>query len=156
MRIWLGLVAAFVICFSAAGIGGWFTGSSVTGWYASLTRPAWSPPDAVFGPVWTVLYLAMAVAAWLVWRHAGFAGAQMALGLFALQLVLNVAWSAIFFGLRNPAAAFVEIVVLWIALAGTVVAFWRILPVAGVIMVPYLAWVTFAAVLNFAVWSLNR
>jgi tryptophan-rich sensory protein len=155
MRVWLGLTISILVCFAAAGIGGGFTSSSLSEWYAALTKPSWNPPNWVFGPVWTVLYLAMAVAAWLVWRRSGFAGAPAALGLFALQLILNVAWSGIFFGLRNPGAAFVDIVALWIALVGAIVAFWRLLPAAGWLMVPYLAWVTFAAVLNFTIWRLN-
>ena len=113
--------------------------------------PAW-----VFGPVWTALYLSMAIAAWLVWRRAGWPGGARALGLFAVQLALNAAWSPLFFGLRSPAAGLVDIAALWLAIAATVFAFFRIAPVAGALLVPYWLWVTFATALNAAIWSLNR
>jgi tryptophan-rich sensory protein len=105
--------------------------------------------------VWSALYLLMAVAAWLVWRRAGLRTAGRALGLFSVQLILNVAWSGVFFGLRSPAAALVEIVLLWVAIAATIAAFSRTSSVASWIMVPYLAWVTFAGALNLAIWRLN-
>lgn len=147
-----GFIAA---CFSAAAFGGYFTGSSVGTWYAALRKPVWNPPGWVFGPVWTALYTSMAVAAWLVWRRVGFAGGALAFGIFLLQLILNAAWSMIFFGWRNPQMAFVEICLLWLAIATTLVLFWRISAAAGWLILPYLAWVSFAAVLNFALWRLN-
>jgi len=150
------LAVAVAACLAAGAIGSVATAGAIPTWYAGLRRPPWNPPAWVFGPVWTALYLLMAVAAWLVWReHAGPAG-SVALGLFALQLVLNTAWSLIFFGLRAPGWAVVDIVALWLAIALTVVAFWPVRPVAGALLLPYLAWVTFAAVLNVAVWRLNR
>lgn len=152
---WIALAVIVLVCFAAAGAGSVFTARSLDDWHSKLRKPAWNPPDWVFGPVWTALYLAMAVAAWLVWRQAAVPGAWIALGLFAVQLVLNVAWSALFFGLRNPGAAFAEIVVLWGAILLTLVLFWRITPAAGWLMTPYLAWVSFAAFLNFAIWRLN-
>jgi tryptophan-rich sensory protein len=112
-------------------------------------------PDWIFGPVWTLLYLMMAVSAWLVWRQAGFAGAKLPRALFAVQLALNSLWSVLFFGLQNPGAAAVEIVLLWLAILATTVSFFRQSKVAGWLMVPYLAWVSFASVLNFAIWRLN-
>ena len=141
--------------FTAAAIGGVATGQSVRDWYPTLAKPVWNPPAWLFGPVWTVLYIAMAVAAWLVWRPAGWAGARLALTLFMVQLALNAAWSIIFFGLRNPGAAFAEVVVLWAAIVGTLVLFWQVSVPAGMLFIPYLAWVSFAAVLNFTVWRLN-
>ncbi len=153
-RVWLGLAGFILLCFAAAGAGSLFTARSVDGWYAELVKPPWNPPNWVFGPVWSLLYLAMAVAAWIVWRRDG-AGAPVALGLFALQLVLNVAWSGLFFGLQAPGPAFVGIVLLWGAILAAAVAFWRIAPLAGALMTPYLVWVTFAAFLNFAIWRLN-
>ena len=144
-----------LVCFAAAGVGGAFTASSVGTRYAELRKPPWNPPNWIFGPVWTALYLSMAVAAWLVWRRAGWPGAATALGLFALQLALNVAWSGLFFGLRSPGAAFVGIIGLWVSILAALVAFWRVAPAAGLLMVPYLAWVTFASALNLAIWRLN-
>ena len=141
--------------FTAAAIGGTATGRTVRDWYPTLTKPAWNPPAWLFGPVWTVLYIAMAVAAWLVWRRAGWAGARLALTFFFLQLTLNAVWSMIFFGLRNPGAAFAEVVILWAAIVGTLVLFWQASVPAGTLFIPYLAWVSFAAVLNFAIWRLN-
>ena len=147
-----GFVAA---SFTAAAIGGTATSRAVRDWYPTLVKPAWNPPAWLFGPVWTVLYLAMAVAAWLVWRRAGWAGARLALTLFMVQLTLNAAWSIIFFGLRNPGAAVVEVMVLWAAILGTLVLFWQVSVPAGILFIPYLTWVSFAAVLNFSIWRLN-
>jgi benzodiazapine receptor len=112
--------------------------------------------DRVFGPVWTALYFMIAVAAWLVWRRAGFSGAAPALIVFFVQLALNAAWSFFFFGIRNPGLAFAAIVVLWFAILTTTAFFWRISAVAGWLFVPCAAWVTFAAPLNFSIWQLNR
>jgi tryptophan-rich sensory protein len=151
----VGLVVAIAVCFGAAALGSVFTARSIPDWYATLAKPSWTPPGAVFGPVWTLLYLSMAVAAWLVWREQELAGKALPLGLFAVQLVLNAAWSVIFFGLQRPGAAFAEIVILWLAILATLVTFWRVSPVAGALLVPYQAWVTFAAALNFAIWRLN-
>ncbi len=135
---------------------GWIGSIFVPGeWYASLTKPTWNPPSAVFAPVWTVLYVLMGVAAWLVWREAGFSGARVALSLFVFQLVLNTLWSYLFFGLKNPMVAFLEIVVLWLAIVATVVGFWRVRTGAGALLVPYLCWVSFASVLNYTIWRLN-
>lgn len=124
-------------------------------WYASLAKPSWNPPSAVFAPVWSLLYVSMGVAAWLVWRQAGFEGAKLALGLFAGQLVLNALWSWLFFGLHRPDVAFVDIVALWLLILIVTVLFWRESRTAGALMLPYLAWVGFASCLNFAVWRLN-
>ncbi len=150
------LVFLVALCLGVAGAGAWFTSGSVSAWFPTLRKPAWNPPAWVFGPVWTALYLMMATAAWLVWRRAGFSGAAGALGLFAAQLALNAAWSPLFFGLRSPAAALADIIVLWIAIALTTIAFRRIVPLAAVLLVPYWLWVTFAAALNYSIWRLNR
>jgi benzodiazapine receptor len=151
----LGLALSVAICFAAAGVGSLFTRPAIEGWYAALQKPSWTPPNWGFGPVWTVLYLAMATAAWLVWRRAGFAGARLPLTLFALQLVLNLAWTGVFFGLRMPGAAFAEIVLLWLFILVTAIAFWPISRVAAWLMVPYLVWVAYAATLNYGIWRLN-
>ena len=152
---WLGLIFFIAICFFAAWLGSAATTPKIGGWYARLTKPGWNPSSWIFGPVWTVLYLAMAVAAWLVWRNAGWSGAKLPLSLFGLQLALNVSWSWLFFGMESPALAFGEILLLWIAIAATTVAFWLRSTAAGLLFVPYLGWVTFAAALNFVIWQLN-
>jgi tryptophan-rich sensory protein len=152
MKPTLVLVAFFVAAFSAAFVGARFPPG---GWYAGLAKPAWTPPNWLFGPVWTALYAMIAVSGWLVWRRAGFEAAGAALALFAVQLALNAAWSWIFFGLHRPGAAFIEIVILWIAILGTVLLFWRVHWLPGALLLPYLAWVAFAAALNWQLWRLN-
>lgn len=142
-------------CFGAAALGALFTGPAVRTWYQQIRRPSFSPPDWVFGPVWTTLYAMMAAAAWLVWRRGDAPGRNAALALFAAQLTLNAAWSPIFFGLKSFGGAFADIVALWLAIAATLVAFLRLSVPAGVLLAPYLAWVSFAAALNFALWRLN-
>lgn len=151
----VGLVVLLAVCLGAAALGSAATVPRIDEWYAALDKPSWTPPSWVFGPVWTVLYIAMAVAAWLVWRQAGLAAARWPLGLFAVQLGLNVAWSWLFFGLRSPALGLIDILLLWIAIAATLASFWRRTTAAGLLLAPYLAWVTFAAVLNSAIWWLN-
>ena len=155
MRSVLVLTGFLVACFAVAGIGGWFTSLGMPEWYASLNKPSWNPPSWLFGPVWTILYVAMAVAAWLVWREGGFGGATAALTLFFVQLALNLAWSGVFFALRSPGWALVEIALLWLAIIATTLLFFRHSTWAGALMVPYLLWVTFAAVLNGAIVRLN-
>jgi tryptophan-rich sensory protein len=148
----LALAGWFALCFSAAAVGGLFPPDD---WYARLEKPAWNPPGWIFGPVWTVLYAMMAIAAWLVWRRGGDSGRRVGLPLFLLQLLFNALWSPLFFGRRDPALAFVDLVMLWLALLATLVAFWKALPLAGRLLLPYLAWVTFAGALNLAIWRLN-
>ena len=152
---WLALAAFVAVSFAAAGIGSLATTPAIPGWYASLSKPAWTPPNWLFGPVWTALYLSMAVAAWLVWRERGFGGARLALALFAAQLALNALWSILFFGLKSPGAGLVGIAFLWAAIFATMAAFWRVRPLAGWLFVPYLWWVTFALFLNYAIWRAN-
>ena len=142
-----------VVCLGAAGIGSLLTTPSLRPWYEGLSKPRWNPPNWLFGPVWTILYLAMAIAAWLVWRKVGLAAAPMQL--FLLQLLLNVAWSGLFFRLRSPGLAFIEIVVLWFAILETTIEFWRAVPAAGWLLLPYLIWVGYATALNFSIWRLN-
>jgi len=148
------LAMFIVVCIAAGGVGAVFTADSVAGWYRTIAKPSWTPPDRVFGPVWTVLFISMGVAAWLVWRR-GWARCRGALGLFGIQLLLNVGWSLVFFGLRSPGWAFVEILCLWIALVVTIAMFWRHSRLAAVLLLPYLGWSTFAAVLNLAIWRAN-
>ena len=149
----LGLVGWLLVSFSAAWIGSRFMPGA---WYASLAKPSWNPPNAIFAPVWSVLYVLMGVAAWLVWRRAGFSGASAALVLFFLQLVLNALWSYLFFGLHRPDMAFFDIVALWVVLLVAAVLFWRVDRIAGGLMAPYVVWVTFASYLNFVLWRFNR
>lgn len=152
----IGLVIAIIVCFSAAAIGGFATTSSVNGWYAEIEKPSWNPPNWIFGPVWSLLYLMMAIAAWQVWRVAEPGSARLALGWFAAQLLLNVGWSILFFGLQQPGWAAIEIIALWLAIAITLVLFYRHSKLAGGLLVPYWLWVSFATALNVAIWSINR
>lgn len=150
----LGLVGWLVVCFLAAGVGA-VASVNAKEFYGGLVQPSWAPPPWLFGPVWTVLYAMMAVAAWLVWRDGGFARRSGVLTLFLVQLALNAGWTWLFFSLHNGLAALVEIVVLWALIVATVVGFWRVHRVAGALLVPYLAWVSFATVLTYTMWRLN-
>jgi tryptophan-rich sensory protein len=152
---WIGLIVFLVVCFAAAGVGGAVTTPKISTWYATLAKPSWNPPNWIFGPVWSALYFCMAIAAWSVWRQGGFSGAKLPMALFGTQLVLNVLWSCIFFGLENPGLAFMEVLVLWAAIAATMTGFWQRSMIAGILFVPYLAWVSFASILNFMIWRLN-
>lgn len=153
----LAVLLVFVgICLAVGVVGAALTASAVRDWYPTLNKPAWTPPDWLFGPVWTLLYLMMAVAAWLVWRRAGWPASRTPLTLFAVQLLLNAAWSGLFFALHSPASAFADILLLWIAIAATIWSFARVSRSAGALLVPYLLWVTYATALNGAIWGLNR
>lgn len=149
--------AAFVIiCLAAGAIGGLATAPAIPGWYAALNKPAFSPPNWVFGPVWTALYAMMGIAACLVYeKGAGNKNVRMALAVFGAQLALNVLWSLIFFGLRSPLYGLACIAVLWLAIAATIVKFYPLSRPAGLLLVPYLLWVSFASILNFYIWVLN-
>ena len=125
-------------------------------WYERLVKPAWRPPNWLFAPAWTVLYLTIAVSGWLVWRKSGLAGAALPLAIYLVQLMLNAAWTPIFFGLRRPDLALIEIVTLWLSIVATIAAFHPVNAAAAWLLLPYLLWVTFAAALNFTVWRLNR
>lgn len=149
----LGLFA--LICAAVAALGGAVTTPEIRGWYASIEKPTWNPPDWVFGPVWTTLFALMAIAAWLVWRRAGWRAGRLPLTLFGIQLGLNLLWSCLFFGLRSPGAALVDVVLLWVAILATIIAFARWSRLAALLLVPYLLWVGFAAILNFTIWRLN-
>ncbi len=150
----LGLVGWLLVSFAAAAIG---SAASIQAgdFYAQLVRPEGAPPASVFGPVWTVLYALMGIAAWLVWRIDGFRGARTALTLFLVQLAVNALWSWLFFAWHLGALSFVDIVLLWALIVATMIAFWRISPLAGVLLIPYLLWVSFASVLNYYMWQLN-
>ena len=152
---WIGLAIFIGVCLGAGGLGAIATTPEIDGWYRTLAKPTWNPPDSVFGPVWTTLFILMAIAAWLVWQREGFKAAALPMTLFGVQLVLNVSWSWVFFGMHQPGWAFVEIVILWLAIVATTAAFFRRSQIAGCLLVPYLGWVSFAAVLNFTIWRLN-
>jgi benzodiazapine receptor len=140
-----------------AGLSGFVTAKGVQEWYPTLIKPSFNPPAWVFGPVWTLLYLLMGTAAFLVWRRGLESQAvKAALAFFVLQLVLNGLWSVFFFGMRSPGLALVNIAFLWVSIGVTLVLFWRVTPVAGMLLLPYGAWVSFAAVLNASIWILNR
>jgi translocator protein len=146
----MGFVGA---CFLAAATSAAFPPGD---WYERLAKPSWRPPNWLFGPAWAVLYLTIAVSGWLVWRTAGLAGAVLPLAIYLVQLMLNAAWTPIFFGLHRPDLAFIAIVLLWLLIVATIAAFHPVNAAAAWLLLPYLAWVTFAAALNFTVWRLNR
>jgi tryptophan-rich sensory protein len=149
-----GLVLWLAVCFLVAAVGAAASLQAGT-FYAELVRPAWAPPAAVFGPVWTALYAMMAVAAWLVWQQRAVRQARTALVLFVLQLILNALWSWLFFAWHLGALSFFDIALLWALIAATSICFCRIRLLAGLLLVPYLAWVTFASALNYEIWRLN-
>lgn len=166
----LALLGFIGVCFATAWIGSIVTAPAIDDWYREIAKPSWTPPGWLFGPVWTALYAMMGIAAWLVWRRrpkqqpteAGVEARsespdprKIALALFAIQLALNAAWSWIFFGMKSPGWAAIEISALWVAIVCTMTEFYRVSPIAGLLFVPYLGWVTFAAALNIAIWSLN-
>ena len=150
----IGLVAWLAVSFVAAAIGS-VASVHAGSFYAQLVRPEWAPTAGVFGPVWSVLYALMGVAAWLIWRVGGYRPARPALSLFLVQLAVNALWSWLFFGWHQGALAFADIVLLWVLIVATLIAFWRIRPLAGAMLIPYLLWVSFAAALNYSVWQGN-
>jgi tryptophan-rich sensory protein len=144
-----GFIAA---CFTTAFIGSLFRPGD---WYEQLAKPSWRPPNRLFAPVWAVLYFLIAVSGWLIWRQAGFVGAALPLAAYSVQLILNAAWSPIFFGLHRPDLALFDIIMLWLFIAVTVLLFYPICPGSALLLLPYFGWVTFATALNFAIWRLN-
>lgn len=150
----IGLAAWLFLTFCAAALGAMASVKAGV-FYQELTRPEWAPPAWIFGPVWSALYVMMGIAAWLAWREVRPGEAKTAFILFVGQLVANALWSWLFFAWHKGAAAFGEVIILWILVAATLVAFWRIRLFAGALLLPYLAWVTFAAVLCYTVWRLN-
>lgn len=154
---WKALAAAIAIPQISGGLGAISTVANVKTWYRTLRKPSWNPPSWLFGPVWIVLYLMMGVASWLVWRERDRdPEAHDALKLYGVQLALNAIWTPLFFSLHRIGLAAVEIVVLWGAILATIARFYRVLPAAGLLLVPYHLWTTFASVLNVTIWRLNR
>lgn len=157
MRNAVQLILAITVPLAVGGLSGFATARGVASWYPTLAKPSFNPPAWVFGPTWTVLYILMGVALFLVWRQGlDTQGVRLALIAFGVQLMLNALWSIIFFRMQSPGWAFAEIILLWIAIIATLWAFWRVMPAAGWLLVPYLAWVSFAGVLNGSIWILNR
>ncbi|WP_426690567.1 TspO/MBR family protein [Rhodanobacter ginsengiterrae] len=154
MKQVIGLAGWLLLSSAAAAIGA-VASMQAASFYQQLAQPSWAPPAAVFGPVWSVLYALMGLAAWLVWREGGWRRQRGVLTLFTAQLAVNALWSWLFFGWHRGAPAFVDIVLLWLLIVATVIGFWRVRPLAGALLLPYLCWVSFAAALNFAVWQLN-
>ena len=153
MHSLLVLVAFEVASFAAAATGVIFRPGD---WYKQLDKPRWRPPDWLFAPVWTVLYASIGLSGWLVWLEAGIAGAALPLSVYAVQLLLNAAWTPIFFGLHRPGLAVVEIMVLWAAILATIIMFHPVNAAAALLLFPYLTWVSFAAALNLSIWRRNR
>lgn len=150
----LGLVGWIVVSFAASAVGA-VASIQAKSFYSQLNQADWAPPPGVFGPVWTVLFALMGIAAWLVWRFGGFRANRLALTLFLLQLAFNVLWSWLFFAWHRADLALVDIVVLWVLIVATLISFWRVRPLAGVLLIPYLLWVSFASALNYSLWQLN-
>ncbi len=149
-----GLIGWFLVSFAVSAVGA-IASIEARDFYAELVRPEWAPPGWLFGPVWTLLFALMAIAAWLVWRNGGFRAHPVALSLFLVQLVFNALWSWLFFAWRLGGPAFVDILLLWALILTTLVAFWRVQRLAGILLLPYLFWVSFAAFLNYAIWQRN-
>ena len=151
----VGFFTFIILCLAVSGIGGAITASSVDTWYQTLEKPPFNPPDWVFAPVWTAIYILMGIAAWLVWRRGSFQVTGKAFVVFALQLGLNLTWSFLFFGLQLIDLALVEIVILLFTIITNTIIFWRLDRLAGLLFVPYAAWVAFATVLNSSIWLIN-
>lgn len=149
------LIASIIICQLAGLIGAVFTTPSISGWYAGLNKPFFNPPNWLFGPVWTLLYLLMGISLYLVWNQKKGVKTKTALIIFAIQLGLNVLWSVIFFGLHSPLVAFLEIIVLWLFIILTIIKFFPISKISAYLLIPYLLWVSFASFLNFFIAKLN-
>ena len=150
----VGLIGWLLLSFAAAAIGALASVQAAT-FYQQMTQPSWAPPSSVFGPVGSVLYALIGIAAWLVWREGGWRRQRGVLTLFVVQLAVNALWSWLFFGWHRGALAFADIVLLWLLIVATTIGFWRVRPLAGGLLLPYLCWVSFATALNFAVWHLN-
>jgi translocator protein len=150
----LGLASWLLVSFAAAAIGG-IASADAEFFYGQLARPAWAPAASIFGPVWSILYLLQGLAAWLVWRARGFRGARLALALFLIQLAANALWTWLFFAWHLGALSFGEIILLWALILATMITFWRTRPLAGILLLPYLLWVSFAGALTYTLWQLN-
>ena len=151
----LPLLISILIVFSFGFIGSFFTTSSITTWYAFINKPLFSPPNWIFGPVWTLLYILMGISAFLIWKKRDNLKTKQALVFYGIQLILNALWSIIFFGMHNPGLALLEIIILWLFILITLIKFYKINKTAGLLFIPYLLWVSFASILNYVIWMLN-
>ncbi len=151
----IALIISIVIAQLAGLIGSIFTFSSIPTWYAGLVKPVFSPPNWLFGPAWILLYTLMGIAAYLIWKKRQIKGAKTSLWLYGIHLIFNVLWTVIFFGMKNPGLAFAEIIILWALILIVAMKFYKIKKSAGLLFIPYIAWVVFAAILNLAIWRLN-
>lgn len=150
------LFFAIAICLLAGFVGSIFTTPQIPTWYASLNKPSWNPPSFVFGPVWTTLFILMGIALYLVWHKASHSKSAIKAGLFFIvHLLFNILWSLLFFGLQNPFYAFIEIILLWLMILMLMLWFFRLDKKAGILLLPYLLWVSFASYLNYTIWQLN-
>ena len=150
------LVASIILWEGAGGIGSIFTTGAIATWYVALAKPAFTPPNSVFGPVWVTLYLLMAIAVFLVWRRGlGESGVKLAFIIFWVQLVINALWSVVFFGFRSPLGGVVVIIILWLLILFNIIRFFKVTPLAGWLLIPYILWVSIASYLNVGVWLLN-
>ena len=149
------LLISILLALSAGFIGSFFTTPSIASWYAFINKPSFSPPNWLFAPVWTLLYILMSIAAFLIWQKRDNPKAKQALRFYGTQLILNALWSIIFFGMHNPGLAFLEIIFLWSFILITLIKFYQINKIAGLLFIPYLLWVSFALILNLFVWMIN-
>jgi translocator protein len=150
------LIIALLIPLAVGGASGFFTASGVQTWYTTIQKPYWNPPNWIFGPVWTSLYIMMGIALFLVWKEeCSGVLKKTAIALFAIQLILNFFWSLIFFGMHQPGWALVEIIAMWLAILATIFAFANVNKTAAWLLVPYIAWVSFATILNYTLWKIN-
>ncbi len=150
------LVSSVIITVGLGGAGGFFTAPEIANWYSTLNKPSFNPPNYLFGPVWTLLYIFMGISLFLIWKQPASSQKKTAITLFIIQFALNIAWSFIFFNQHQVLLAFIEIVLMWIFILLTILAFGKIKKAAAWLLVPYICWVSFASVLNFAIWNLNK
>ena len=153
--VWYKLIISIIGCEAAGLIGGIFTAKSVKSWFLTINKPSFNPPSWIFGPVWTALYFLMGISVYIIWRKSDTQNVKMALAVFIVQLLLNTLWSFIFFGNQNPQLAFFEILLLWVFILACIIVFFPISQTASYLLVPYILWVSFAAVLNYSIWKLN-
>jgi len=149
-----GLLSWLMVSFAVSAIGA-IASIQAKSFYGQLVQPNWAPPPGVFSPVWTALYAMMGIAVWLVWCSGGFRQNRYAIMLFLLQLSFNALWSWLFFAWQRGALALADVIVLWILIVATIISFWRVRPLAGALLIPYLLWVSFASALNYSLWQLN-
>ncbi len=156
MRSYFKLIISVLVCLGAGFVGSLFTTPRIDTWYANLQKPSFNPPNWLFGPVWTLLFILMGIALFLVWNKGNNPGVRAAIFMFAIQLLFNMLWSIVFFGMRSPLGGIFVIIILWILIAITIILFYRNSFAASVLLLPYLLWVSFATILNFAIYLLNR